>query len=123
MDSKYNIRVRNINKTRQRVIHGSWNDRNARVRNDNWNKIPETNLRKLRGDESYITAAERIKGMYAPNSGMPGLELSQLMDGIDYGGVQVTGLDFNREQGFDNPFWYEDTWDGYGKIQESEHSR
>ena len=55
--------------------------------------------------------------MYAPNSGMPGLELSQLMDGIDYGGVQVTGLDFNREQGFDNSPWYEDTWDGYGKSR------
>ena len=90
---------------------------NARVSMTTGAKFTETNLRKLRGDESYITAAERIKGMYAPNSGMPGLELSQLMDGIDYGGVQVTGLDFNREQGFDNSPWYEDTWDGYGKSR------
>ena len=77
----------------------------------------DTGLTKLRGDESFLTASERIKGMYAPTSGMPGLELSQLMDGIDYGGVQVTGLDFNREQGFDKSPWYEEPWDGYGKSR------
>ena len=26
-------------------------------------------------------------------------------------------MDFNREQGFDNSPWYEDTWDGYGKSR------
>ena len=77
----------------------------------------DAGLTKLRGDESYITAAERIQGMYAPDSGMPGLELSQLMEGIDYGGVQVTGLDFNREQGFDKSPWFEEPWDGYGKTR------
>ena len=74
-------------------------------------------LVKLRGDESYITAAERISGMYTPGSGMPGLELSQLMEGVDYGGVMVTGLDFGREQGWDKSGWFEEPWDSYGSTR------
>ena len=72
------------------------------------------NLTKLKGDESYITAAERTLGLYAPTSGMPGNELSQVMTGVDYGGVMVTGLAFDKSQGWDVDDWYDQRWDNYG---------
>ena len=79
-------------------------------------KFNDTGLQKLRGNESFITAAERIKGFYTPDAEMPGLELDQLMDGVDYGGVMVTGLAFNEAgQGWDNSPWFQDSWDGFGK--------
>lgn len=71
-------------------------------------------LAKLRGDEPFLTAAERTLGMYDPNSGMPGNELSQLMTGVDYGGVMVTGLAFDNNQGWDRTPWYDHPWDSYG---------
>ena len=52
----------------------------------------DDNLYKFRGTERGITAANRITGMYTPTSGMPGIELSQTMSGVDYGGTIVTGL-------------------------------
>ena len=57
------------------------------------------NLTKLQGDESFLTAAGRTLGMYTPSDGMAGNDLTQLMEGIDYGGVMVTGLAFNESQG------------------------
>jgi len=75
------------------------------------------NLTKLRGDESYITAAERTLGLYNPQTGMPGNELAQLMQGIDYGGVMVTGLAFTNDQGWDSSPWYDATWDTYGTTR------
>ena len=71
-------------------------------------------LIKLRGDESYITAAERTLGLYTPTAGMAGNELAQVMEGIDYGGVQVTGLAFSEDQGWDRSSWYDSPWDAYG---------
>jgi hypothetical protein len=76
-----------------------------------------TNLTKLRGDESYITAAERTLGLYNPATGMPGNELAQLMQGIDYGGVMVTGLAFSNDQGWDRSPWYDTSWDTYGTTR------
>ena len=73
-----------------------------------------TNLLALRGDEPYITAAERTLGLYAPAAGMPGNELSQVMTGVDYGGVMVTGLAFDDGQGWDRAPWYDLPWDGFG---------
>jgi hypothetical protein len=73
-----------------------------------------TKLVKLRGDETYITAAERTLGLYTPASGMPGNELSQVMTGVDYGGVMVTGLAFSNDQGWDRSPWYNNPWDNYG---------
>jgi len=72
------------------------------------------NLQKLRGDETFLTAAGRTLGMYTPESGMAGNDLTQLMDGIDYGGVMVTGLMFNQDQGWDKSPWFDTPWDNYG---------
>ena len=75
------------------------------------------NLTKLSGDESYVTAAERTLGMYTPQAGMPGVDLTQLMDGIDYGGVMVTGLLFKEGQGWDESNWYDFPWDTFGSTR------
>jgi hypothetical protein len=69
---------------------------------------------KYYGDESGLTAADRIKGFYTPTDGMPGNELSQVMTGVDYGGTMVTGLLFTHSQGWDNSAWYDYPWDNYG---------
>jgi hypothetical protein len=69
---------------------------------------------KYYGDEAALTAADRIKGFYTPDDGMPGNELSQVMSGVDYGGTMVTGLLFDQSQGWDNSKWYDYPWDNYG---------
>ena len=74
------------------------------------------NMQKLRGDEAFLTASERTLGLYTPTSGMPGNELAQLMEGVDYGGVMVTGLAFTNDQGWDKSPWYDSPWDTYGST-------
>ncbi len=69
---------------------------------------------KYYGDETGLTAADRIKGFYTPTDGMPGNELSQVMSGVDYGGTMVTGLLFKQSQGWDESAWYDYPWDNYG---------
>jgi hypothetical protein len=75
------------------------------------------NLYQIKGDETYITAAERTLGLYSPSQGMPGLSLEQVMEGVDYGGVMVTGLPFTNDQGWDKSPWYENPWDNYGTTR------
>jgi len=75
------------------------------------------NLQKLQGDESFITASGRTLGMYTPDAGMPGNDLTQLIDGVDYGGVMVTGLLFKESQGWDRSPWNDISWDSYGSSR------
>jgi hypothetical protein len=57
-----------------------------------------------------LSGADRTMGYYLPTVNEPGLELPLLIDGISYPGVQVTGVGFNQDTGFDvgnfdiNPF-------------------
>jgi hypothetical protein len=44
---------------------------------------------------TFTNAADRITSYYQPTAGMPGKDLSQLMSGISYPGVNVTGVKFN----------------------------
>ena len=74
-------------------------------------------LQKLKGDETFLTAASRTLGMYTPEAGMAGNDLTQLMTGIDYGGVMVTGLLFNEDQGWDRSPWYDAPWDNFGSSK------
>jgi hypothetical protein len=61
-------------------------------------------------DANTLSGADRTMGYYTPTADQPGLSLPLLIDGIDYPGVQVTGVDFNQNTGFDvgnydiNPF-------------------
>ena len=69
---------------------------------------------------SMLDAADRIYNAYNPTSGMLGAELGQLMDGVDYGGVEVKGFDFTRSRGWDSDNWYEGAWDPFEDTFEDE---
>jgi hypothetical protein len=61
-------------------------------------------------DAGTLSGADRTMGYYTPTANQSGLSLPLLIDGIDYPGVQVTGVGFNQNTGFDignydiNPF-------------------
>ena len=61
-------------------------------------------------DASVLSGVNRTMGYYVSTVNTPGLSLPLLIDGIDYPGVQVTGLNFDQDTGFDrgnfdiNPF-------------------
>ena len=54
--------------------------------------------------QSLYNAAERILSYYEPMAGMPGVDLPQLMSGIEYPGTVVTGLSINYSSDWDQPF-------------------
>ena len=70
--------------------------------------IKVTYLRNL----NSLDIANRIKHGYYPTAGMLGNDLAQLMDGVDYGGVQVDTYGFfdSLLGGWDENGWGEDTW-------------
>jgi hypothetical protein len=57
-----------------------------------------------------LSGADRTMGFYAPGPNEPGLDLAQLISGVDYPGVQVSAPTFSQNTGFDvgnfdiNPF-------------------
>ena len=64
-------------------------------------------------DWSLLNAADRIQYYYNPQSGDLGKDLSQLMTGIDYGGVIVDGLNFDLSTGWDSNGYGTDSWDEF----------
>ena len=58
-----------------------------------------------------FNSIDRIQKSYQPTSGMKGNNLSQLMTGIDFGGVQVQGTTFDVTGGWDALPWFTDSWD------------
>jgi len=62
---------------------------------------------------SLLHAADRIIHKYVPGDNMPGKELSQLMDGVDYDGVQLDTIGFGTLTGWDSDVYgvYFDTFD------------
>lgn len=60
---------------------------------------------------NHLTAVDRINFYYNPQTGQVGKDLSQLMTGIDYGGVSITGLDFGIDAGWDANPWFTAGWD------------
>jgi len=69
-------------------------------------------------DSSILTAPERIDYLYNPTSGMIGKDISQLMTGVDYGGVEVRSFDFDTATGWDNDEWATSPWDLYDTTYE-----
>ena len=63
-------------------------------------------------DVNLLSAADRIQYFYNPEAGMIGKDLSQLMTGVDYGGVIVTGLGFEESSGWGILPYFTDKWDG-----------
>ena len=64
-------------------------------------------------DVTLLSAADRINFFYNPTTGQLGNDLGQLLTGVDYGGVNVTGLGFGSGAGWDALPWFSDQWDGF----------
>jgi len=64
-------------------------------------------------DIRLLTAADRIQYYYSPITGQIGKDLGQLMSGVDYGGVEITGLGFEISSGWDGLPWFTAGWDDF----------
>jgi len=64
-------------------------------------------------DWDLLNAADRTQFYYDPQTGQLGNDLSQLMTGIDYGGVVVNGLGFDVAAGWGALPYYTDKWDTF----------
>ena len=68
---------------------------------------------------SMLNATDRIKFAYSPDAEMFGISqnedgtnnYSQLMEGVDYGGVEIKSFDFVTASGWDSEEWFNDVWD------------
>ena len=67
-------------------------------------------------DISLLNAADRVQYYYTPGKNQIGKDISQLMTGIDYGGVQVSGLGFELSGGWDIRPYGTEAWDVYDKT-------
>jgi hypothetical protein len=70
-------------------------------------------------DISLLEAQDRIQFYYTPGTGSLGKDLSQLMTGIDYGGVQLIGLGYDAPQGWSSTGFMNDLWDSYEETYNS----
>jgi hypothetical protein len=70
-------------------------------------------------DQTVLSATDRIQYYYNPVTGQLGKDLAQLMIGVDYGGVQVTGLGFNTSGGWGTTPYYSDKWDNFDTTFET----
>ena len=61
-------------------------------------------------------AASRVEDYYNPTPGMPGKELAQVMSGVEYSGLQVIGLPFAAQGGWEalGISWTQNSWDNLG---------
>ena len=64
-------------------------------------------------DWGVLNAADRIQHYYDPATGELGKDLAQLMTGIDYGGANIHGLNFEISSGWDSVAYYSDKWDSF----------
>tara|TARA_B110000438_G_scaffold152328_1_gene146372 strand:- start:51303 stop:66020 length:14718 start_codon:yes stop_codon:yes gene_type:complete len=69
---------------------------------------------------NMLQAQDRINLFYAPTSGMLGNDIAQLVDGIDYGGVEVKSFSFSGGSGWSSEPYYTTTWDTYDNTYEDE---
>lgn len=61
-------------------------------------------------DVTILNAIDRITNFYSPEKGQLGKDPSQIMTGIDYGGVSITGLNYTTSTGWGANPWYKDKW-------------
>ena len=64
-------------------------------------------------DLSLYTAVDRIEDYYNPGSGMPGVDPTQLMSGLEYPGLIVDTVPFALSGGWDTTGYGISTWDSY----------
>jgi len=58
-------------------------------------------------------AVDRIVTSYFPKEGMPGKDIDQLIKGINFGGVEIEGLNFTVSSGWDGLPWFSQGWDTF----------
>lgn len=63
------------------------------------------------------TAAARVLDYYQPGPGMPGVDLAQVMTGVEYSGLIVNGLLFSASGGWDLLPWASTAWDNYASEE------
>ena len=77
--------------------------------------LPPDNLKEIiinyKKSIRLLTATDRINLFYNPTTGQIGKDISQLMSGIDYGGVEVKSYGFVGPEGWDSDSWYDNAWD------------
>ena len=69
-------------------------------------------------DINLLDAQDRISLLYNPTTGMVGKDIAQLMDGIDYGGVEIKSFGFEGSSGFDTEPFFTETFDTYDNTYE-----
>ena len=67
-----------------------------------------------------LDAQDRINLLYNPTTGQLANDLSQLMQGVDYGGVEVTSIDFGGGSGWNADRWNETGFDVFDTTYEDE---
>jgi hypothetical protein len=58
-------------------------------------------------------AVDRIITSYEPTANMPGKDVTQLLKGVEFGGVQIQGLNFTVSSGWDGLPWFTQGWDTF----------
>ena len=69
---------------------------------------------------NLLKAQDRINLAYEPTSDNFGKTLGQLMDGVDYGGVEVRSFDFSGTTGWNSAPWMSQGWDIFDTTFEDE---
>ena len=67
-----------------------------------------------------LQAQDRINLYYNPATGMFGKELGQVMEGVDYGGVEVSSYSFGSGTGWDSDNWFTGTYDTFDTTFDDE---
>lgn len=60
---------------------------------------------------AFMSAADRINYFYDPSVGEIGNRFNQLMQGVDFGGTIVNGLNFDVTSSWDSRAYFSDRWD------------
>ena len=71
-------------------------------------------------DTAVLQAQDRINLLYEPETGQLGADLAQLLDGIDYGGVEISSVNFPGLGGFDSQPFMTGLWDSYDTTFDDE---
>ena len=75
---------------------------------------------KYNKSPDLLQAQDRINFYYNPATGMLGNDLGQLLDGIDYGGVEVSSYSFGSGTGWDSDAWFTTTYDTFDTTFDDE---
>lgn len=73
---------------------------------------------KFKKDINLLPAVDRIKYYYKGEVGAFGNDISQLMEGVDYGGVEIKSFAFNIQSSWDNDGYFSSNYDTYDELFE-----